>query len=264
MKSLICLFVLGFYTFSVAAHTENGLTKTDTISGSHELVDYKVTQNNANIIIQLSSKDTKTIMSMLRRGVTIWFDLKGKEKEDVAIIYPIAPIRMPMRMEGERGASREDQFQSEAEMNQVKSDINTLVTQDFPEEALFQFHDSKQQFNVLLNSIGVSAQYAYNENDNLLTYKLTIPKEKIKAKAKNDLSKLLIGVQTAKPDKSAKEDRPEGMESDMRPGGGNRPQGGGPGGRGGGREGSRGGGQRPGGDSEKAPQGIDFWFEAHM
>ncbi|CDF79263.1 hypothetical protein BN863_15510 [Formosa agariphila KMM 3901] len=199
-------------------------------------------------------------MGMLRHGVTVFFDLKGKEKEDIAMTYPIIePIRMSMQPEADRGNGREASFQSEADIKQMKAQINTLVTTDFPEEALFKLNDSKQNFNVLLNGIGISATYSYNQEENILTYKLSIPKAKLKTKAKDDFSKLMIGVQTAKPEQSKRnENTTMGNEMGSRGGGrGNRQAGGG-------RGGSRGGGQRPGGDSERKPQGIDFWFEAHL
>ncbi|MFB9053640.1 hypothetical protein ACFFVB_11195 [Formosa undariae] len=259
MKSIVCLIILSFYTFSATAYAEDGIIKSDTIVGSSEQVDYKVTQHQGNLTLQLSTRDNKTMMSMLRHGVTVFFDLKGKEKEDVAVTYPIQPIQMSMKPEG----GREVGFQSEAEINQMKTQINTLVTTDFPEEALLKLYDSKENFNVLLNGMGISATYFYNQKENLLTYQLTIPQNKIKEKSKNDFSKLMIGVQTAKPDKSKRSEGSEDLNSSMSSrGGGNRQ--GGSGGRGGGRGGSRDGGQRPGGDAEKAPQGIDFWFEAHL
>ncbi|WP_434036062.1 hypothetical protein [Formosa sp. 4Alg 33] len=266
MKSIVCLIILSLYTFSAMAYSEDDVVISDTIFGSSEQVAYIVTQNKGNIVVQLTTLDNKTILSMLRHGVTVFFDLKGKEKEDVSVTYPIQPVGISMKPEGNREDRRDAGFQTEAEINQMKAQIYTLITTDFPEEARLKFHDSNENFNVLLNGMGIAATYSYNQEANLLTYQLTIPERQIKEKSKIDLSKLMIGVQTAKPDKSKRGEGSEGLNSSMSSrGGGGRGNGqGGSGGRGGNRGGSRDGGQRPGGNSEKAPQGIDFWFEAHM
>ncbi|WP_067149266.1 hypothetical protein [Pseudotamlana agarivorans] len=262
MRKVGILLLLSLYSFTVTAYSKDIGITSDSIVGSHEAVRYKVSQNQGNIMVQISTQDNKTMMTMLRHGVTVFFDLKGKEKENVAVTYPVAPVRMPMKPEGDR----QDEPQSEAEISKVKAELHSIVTEDFPEEAEFQFYDSKQPFNVLINSMGISATYTYNEKENLLIYNLTIPKDKIKEKAKNDLSKLLIGVQTVKPDRSKKAEGSTNIDGSMGPRGGgrgNRPEGG--------SGGRRGGGGRPQGDQQdrgenrsKAPAGIDFWFEAHM
>ncbi|MDW5288522.1 hypothetical protein [Formosa sp. PL04] len=254
MKSQLFGLILCCITLSSYAHPENGYLVADTISIANENVNYKVTDNERYIMVDISTQDTKTIMTMLHHGVTVFFDLKGKDKEDVAVKYPLEPINMQMKPKG----SRTDDFQTEAEVNQIKKNIKKAVSTDFPEEAEYIFFDKTNNFNVLLNSLDIKAVYGYNEKTGILTYQLTIPKSKLKEKSKSDFSKLKIGVKTEMPEKGKKSGPTESLEG----GGGGR---GGSGGRGGGGGGRSSQSQQGSDDGDsKGPTGIDFWFEAPM
>lgn len=195
---------------------------------------------------------------MLRHGVTVFFDLKGKEKEDVALIYPINANKMPQERPTE---PRSTEFQSEADVAKQREAIYTMVTVDFPEEAQFKKDDTSQNFNVLLNSLDIQIGYTYDKTLGVLTYNLNMPKAKLKQKSKDDFSKLKIGVKTNAPEREKTTER---LDTSMQSGRGQGGRsGGGRGGRGGGR--SQGGGQQSRGESRaEGPQGIDFWFEAQM
>ncbi|WP_146035197.1 hypothetical protein [Formosa algae] len=263
MKAIIFVLMVFGAMGSVYAHAEKSLILLDTISVFNDNIEYQVTDSQTNITLNISTEDPRTIQSILHHGLTVYFDLKGKEKKKVAITYPKEPLKMAKKPE----AAPENDFQTEAEVMQMRQDIKTLVDDYFSEDAVFLCYDNTDYFNVLLNRLGIIATYSYNVEDGVLNYQLTLPKEKIKEKSKQDFSKLKIGVVTAQQEKSSTEDRTEDFGSEQRGPGGS--GGGPPGGRGGsGGGGGRGGQsqdqQPPMDGDENGPVVIDFWFDAHM
>ncbi|WP_299780910.1 hypothetical protein [uncultured Formosa sp.] len=256
MKEIMIVLMAFGAMGSVYACTEKSLMLLDTISISNSNIEYLVTDNQTNITLNISTQDPKTIMSILHHGLTVYFDLKGKENKKVSITYPKEPLKISKKPVEERT----NNFQTDAEVMQMRQTIKALVTVDFSEEAVFVLYNDTDIFNVLLNSLGITAVYTYNEADGVLNYQLTLPKHKIKEKSKQDFSKLKIGVVTTKKDKSNRENRSEDFGNEQRElgGSGGRPPGGG------GRGGQSKNQQLPEDGKRNEPIEIDFWFDAHL
>jgi len=227
-------------------------------------ISYNSTMDADNIYVQLSTQDRPTMLTMLHRGLYVYFDIKGKKKKKVAIQYPIqgTPLQSPFGNTTDTRRNREEVGGN----NQQGPDISVLVA-EMPKMALYTNQDSELEFHLDLNKLGVSIKYDYDTEEKILHYELTIPKQQI-ADSESDFSNLSIGIISPK-----KEDKTDGNSSNASFGG--RGQGGGlSGGRGrqGGRSGgglARGGrgGSRNGASPQKErPEEttIDFWFKVNF
>ncbi len=252
MKKTVGLLLLLCTVYSAKAKDFITTVVQDTTVVVNENVVYKVSRDSQNFNVSISTKDNDVIMSMLRLGVSVYFDVKGKEKEDVFVKYPLEPVRPSFN----RGEESSQGLPSLEDEQKIKEHIAKLVDEDLPLEAMYHYFDNEEQFHVLLNSLDASVSYTYDKGKGLLKYQLKIPKYKISPNSKEDFSKLIIGVKSNKmPEKRQKVNN--GSQSNGR--------GGGPpsGGRGGGGRGGKGGGERPGGqNSQQAMKTLDFWFKA--
>ncbi|QDO94948.1 hypothetical protein FNB79_13540 [Formosa sediminum] len=259
MKEIMFVLMVFGAMGSVYAHAEKSLILLDTITVTNHTLKYLVTDTKANIILDISTQDPRTIMFILHHGLTVYFDVKGKEKKKVWITYPKEPL--PMSSFPQEEASED--FQTDAEVMQKRQAIYRLVSENFPEDAVFIHNEKTDFFNVLLNSLDVTAAYTYNTGTGILNYHLTVPKHKIIEKANQDLSKLKIGVVTTnkeKPSKIASSGFDE-FDTDERESGSRR---GGPPGGGRGPSGQSQGGGHPDESESSAPIELDFWFDAHL
>ncbi|RMA64330.1 hypothetical protein [Ulvibacter antarcticus] len=249
-KTVLLLLVCTIY--SVSAKNPKTSVVVDTTEVFNESLTYKVVQDNEYLQLSISTKDNDIIMSMLSLGVTVFFDVKGKEKENVYIKYPLEPVKTNFN----KGQVPLDGFQTSEEETKRRQQIAKLIENDLPQEAAYNYFDSQEQFHILLNSLDTSLSYIYDPQKGLLEYRLKIPKRRISANSKEDFSKLAIGVKTGKlPDHKPKEDdssrRPESKKR-----GGGRPSGG----RGGGRPNNS---ERPESQNRQSSMAtIDFWFMA--
>jgi hypothetical protein len=103
MNKTIGLLLLLSTVYSVNAKDLFTTVVRDTTVVVNENVVYKVFDDSQNFNVSVSTKDTDVIMSMLRLGISIYFDVKGKEKEDVFVKYPLEPVR-PSFNKGEETA----------------------------------------------------------------------------------------------------------------------------------------------------------------
>lgn len=227
----------------------------DTTFVANKNVNYKVSEDANNIYLNISTSDMSTMMSMLGAGVIVYFDVKGKQSEDVFVKYPLEPLKP--NFDDEDMAIMGD-FDSLEYENMMKQGIDKLIKNYLPEEAEYGYFNSQEQFHILLNTLDITLSYVYtyNENEAELEYHLKIPKHRICKDSKTDFSKLIIGIKTGETSGS----RPE-HDSDSRPA--DMHMGGGPGGRRGG------GGPPPRMDDEDqndrpSQVTIDFWFDANI
>lgn len=219
-------------------------------------VKYSSTMDADNIYVHLSTHDTPTMLSMLHRGFNVYFDVKGKKKEKVSVLYPSEAMPLQKKLGTTNGI--DERLEEE---DQKKPDIPTVVT-EMSKKAIYTNLDFEEEFHLDLNSLGISIQYTV-EGDQL-RYELKMPKHLISNKA-IDFSKFSIGVVTPKMESERKEKRPS-----MNTGGGGQRGGSGGGQRGGG--GGRGGngsqGSRPDQSlqQDQRPKSImlDFWFTPNL
>uniref|UniRef100_UPI00404812AE hypothetical protein n=1 Tax=Mariniflexile sp. TaxID=1979402 RepID=UPI00404812AE len=216
----------------------------DTTQITNENVLYKVSQDGNYVHLNISTTDKKTAMSIIRNGLTIYYDIKGKEKKDVYVKYPYSNESRPFQ-QGSLG---------NIDVNAI--DLNSMI-EKLPAEAEYGSFEKKQAFNKDLNTLDIAIANHYTASSQLFDFSIKIPKDKITAKKNSDFSKLSIGVVT-----NTRERNIEGGQQDQN----QSMRGGGSGGRrGGGNGNGRGGmghqnGQRPSSTTENVT--VDFWFDA--
>lgn len=260
MKQIIVSLTLLCALCTISAQTIN------TTLVSNENVDYKVTQDQDNLYVSISTSDNKTIMSILHLGVTVYFDIKGKKKKNVYVKYPIVPIR-PKRKREQEVANDIQLFEED---NLAKNRILDIIESDLPKEAEYRYFDNKESFHILLNNLNVTITYDYNVTNGLLEYHLKVPKNKINSNPKKDLSNLLIGVKTNEIyQKNRNNERPNASMGGRGSGGQSGPPGGGQGGgQGGSPSGEQGGqsgkSQMSDKNQDKSGVALDFWFKASL
>lgn len=239
MKHLIIALLICSSTYVFASNATN--FPADTTQIANENVLYKVTQDGSYVHLNVSTSDTKTAMSILRSGLTIYYDIKGKKKKDVFIKYPY-----------DAGSGSPRQAPQE-NIDATAIDLNSMI-EKLPAEAEYSYFEETQMFNKDLNSLDITIQSKYTASNQLFEFLIKIPKTKIASKANSDFSKLSIGVVGNKKEGDSTQQRGQGQSQGMRGGGGRR------GGGGGGRGGNRGQNEQRS-DQSTGKVSIDFWFD---
>ena len=226
---------------------------TDTIQKVNENILYKVTRDDTNIYLNMSTTDKKTCVSMLKRGLIVYFDTKGKEKKEIYVKYPIRTN--PKQTDKNTSSSNKD-FSSK------EFDIDKII-EELPYEAEYGYFDETEQFHKSLNRLGISLGFKYTVSNELLEFHIKIPKDKISSGKTKNLSKLLIGVVTNKPEKSSNKEKSQNSSGTInRSGKGGMKSGSMK--RGGMGRNSTGHGNKQRQNSAVKPESIDFWFDANM
>ncbi|MEO9513279.1 MAG: hypothetical protein ABJN84_09315 [Flavobacteriaceae bacterium] len=234
---------------------------------------YEALVDGNMVVVKLSAGDRETIMSMLHRGFSVYFDVKGKKKKNVAVKYP-AEVTRPDRQQGPKGQTRgqrperQTAEQSEGEEDQGPDMIEVL--NKLPKTAEYTFYDMVQDIHLDINAMNIAINYSFFEAERILSYELRIPKDAI-LKDGQDLLKLTIGIVSTKLEEK-EGSRPQmsmNMGGGSRQGGGGGPPGGG--GQGGGSSGGMGGppsGGNGGGNQQQEqrpqPASLNIWFKANL
>lgn len=238
MKHLI-IALLTLSSFNSFASNKRSFPA-DTTQITNENILYKVSQDGSYVYLNISTTDKKTAMSIIRNGLTVYYDIKGKKKKDVYVKYPYS--------------NEPRQFRQGSQENNDSNAIDLKsIIEKLPAEAEYSSFEEKQEFNKGLNNLDISIENNYTDSNQLFEFSIKIPKAKIASQENNDFSKLSIGVVTNKMDGTINKERGQGQNQGMRSGGGR--------GNGNRRGGMRGQDrQRPNSTDEKAT--IDFWFDA--
>ncbi|CAM4409667.1 hypothetical protein [Zobellia nedashkovskayae] len=209
-----------------------------------------------NIYVELSTTNRPTMLSMLHRGLYVYFDVKGKKKKNVSVLYP-SEVKLPQRGAG-RNKPNSEEIEEE---DQQGPDILTMV-EEMPKMGKYNNLDFEEDFHLDLNNLGISITYNYEVEGELLRYELKMPKQYI-SDSEIDFSKFSIGVVTPKIEKKNEDGGSSLSFGGGGSGGGSR----GGGGQGGGPRGG-GSGSRPSGPpkQDKGPEAmtIDFWFNPNF
>ena len=205
MKHLIILFLI-ITTISAKAKTKLLLIDTTNVVENNVL--YKVFSDNNYIYLNVSTTGKKTSMSIIRNGLTIYFDIKGKKKKDVYIKYPYNTEHRQLSQNSQESKKNE-------EFSAI--DLNSII-ENLPKEAEYGYYDEKQLFHKGLNSQDISLGYKATED--LLEFSLKIPKNMISNENIIDFSKLSIGVLTNKFERSSETKNKQGQDQGMRGGNG--------------------------------------------
>ena len=226
-------------------------------------LEYSARVEGDYVYVNLSTSDRNSMLSMIRRGFSVYFDLKGKKKKKIAVTYVIPPEQPNQRGQRPQGGRQNQGLP-----------INQMLSL-MPDKALFTYYNDKVEFQLKSNSLDIALDYSYEESSNgtndKLLYTLKIPVSKIAPNGEK-LNKLSIGIvsNTAPTNRSGVNNQ---NRNGARQGGGQGRSGGVRQGGGQGRSGARqGGGQggRPnrgqGGNQNQRPQLPTFslWFDCDI
>ena len=265
---------IAFIALSIVCYCTYAKSRNPIIIDSTVVVDnnikYKVVEDPLNFFITLETDDRKASRTILREGVTVYFDIKGKKKKNVFVRYPNKVLQSKGRRQ--QGGQR-----SIEEAPKSEESIETL-----PQQAFYSHFNTEREFHILLNDLHIEVNLEVLEQHRI-KYRLKIPKNKINDDPKKDLSKLTIGILIGRDrtDNANQRQRSGGDQSGMQMGGGmsrggGRSSGGMAGGgrTGGGMQmggGMQGGGGRSGGgmqgqqrpSQDNRTQATAFWFEVN-
>lgn len=273
IKNIVLTVLLVSLTNSVSAKNSLATVVIDTLL-TYENVTYTVTSNENNLHVNISTSDEKTMMSMLKLGVSLFFDIKGKKKQNVYVKYPSEPIIQHQIQQRQQERSKLSDRSSRSEATSIEEDeanrkkrITDILENDYSQNAEYSYFGDAVDFHILMNTLGISAAFTYNEEEGLLEYDLTLPKSKINTDDNKDLLKLTIGIKTIK--EKRERNNKEGIQGNI--GGisldsqqrGGRSGSGQAGGRsGGGQRGQRGGPPNARDQSKTSHVLLNFWFKA--
>jgi len=222
----------------------------DTIKVEDKNINYRLTSDANNLYLNINTTDRGNMMAMIRSGISVYFDVKGKKKKNVYVKYPIN--------------SKKREYRDGRTSERKRTELSELIV-DLPKKAEYSYFENTQQFHTELNTQDIRLGFEYLKNERILAYNLKIPKEQILTDSKLDLSKLSIGVVIG--GKVVNRQSQRGNQQ-MKGSSGARQRGGGRGISGGGSRGVSGGGRRQqnGTNSQQRERPsnitIDFWFDA--
>ena len=178
MKLKFLLFLVTFS--SLNAFSNNNLLEDN--------LEYSARVEGDYLYVNLSTSDRNSMLSMIRRGFSVYFDLKGKKKKKIAVTYIIPPEQPNQRRQ------RPQNQQQSGRRNQGLS-INQMLSL-MSDKALFTYYNDKTEFLLGLNNLDITLGYSYDEPSNgseKLSYTLKIPVNKI-APNGEELNTLSIGI----------------------------------------------------------------------
>lgn len=269
-KCFVILSIIGGILSSFSNY--NVMFSNDTTKLKNDKVTYEISQDETNFYLSINTRDPKTMMAMLNLGVTTFFDIKGKKKQNVYVKYPSEPLKRGFgkQEKRQRGGVRLNEKprgeDSKKESNDIKNKVKEILENDYPQEAEYIYFNDSEEFHVMFNTLNITPKFTFNEDQDVLFYNLVVPKTLLNKDSKKNFEKLTIGIKTIR--EKVERDNDGGLNGSL---GGISLGGGGQ--RGGGQRagGQRGGGQRAGGQRDGGQGGppndnpskdvlLDFWF----
>ncbi|MDT0621901.1 hypothetical protein [Croceitalea vernalis] len=269
-KCIVILSIIGGILSSFSNY--NDMFSNDTTKLKNDKVTYKISQDETNFYLSINTRDPKTMMAMLNLGVTTFFDIKGKKKQNVYVKYPSEPLKRGFgrQEKRQRGGARPNEKprgeDSKKEGNDIKNKVKEILENDYPQEAEYSYFKDSEEFHVMFKTLNIAPKFTFNEEQTVLFYNLVVPKTLLIKDSEKNFEKLTIGVKTIK--EKIERDNDGGLNGSL--GGislGSAGQ------RGGNQRGGnqRGGGQRAGGQRGGGQGGqpndnpskdvlLDFWF----
>ena len=127
---LIVLFTLSNLYSTATLKSNSPVDTTQIINGS---LLYKISQEDNYVHLNISTHDKMSAMSILKNGLTIYYDIDGKKQKDVSIKYP--------------NNNTITQFQGGNLLNLANDiDLNSIIEQ-LPAEAEYGYNGIKRTFN---------------------------------------------------------------------------------------------------------------------
>lgn len=260
IKRILILIFFVIHMNSMYANILNNIHYADTTVVNKETETYTVYRGEKNLYISIKTFDHKIARSILRRGIHIYINNKGKKKKNVSITYPlIKENKPPLRKSEDFNHEREEIPDPDVLFDQ----ISHMIDKDLPQNAIYSFYDYKKEFNILLNNEKITIDISVNKEENSFNYEVEIPKKLIHEESDKNLDKLMIGIETVKNKRNRNDQERSSRQSqrNVQRRGGN--GGGALGGRqGNGRSNNRNQSQRTDGNNISSENGIEIWFKA--
>ncbi|MCH7573866.1 MAG: hypothetical protein IIA59_01960 [Candidatus Marinimicrobia bacterium] len=213
-----------------------------------------IMNDDSYLYVTMSTSDRRTMMQIMRMGLTVWFDPGGKKKKVLGIKYPIGGPDTGMRSAGGRNRGSN-------EMPDLESQIEALQESQLWIEVLGPDKNDITRLSIS-DGHGIKVEVG-SSPDGRFVYELRIPLERTPGSPYAIYSSLAktvgIGFETGAMDLQAmRGQRGGGMRSGGRQGGGGMRGGGGRGG------GMRGGGMRGGGAGQQMPKPFKYWARVSL
>jgi hypothetical protein len=279
------LFFLAFIILGGCASLNKVESTVETNNKSNEYnysdpdskIRYQISNDQSYLHIKLNTDEFPTVMKILRSGLKICFDVKGKKNDKEYFQYPLAQNQQfSQRDRSKQGTGQQGQPRQQGQQGQF--DLNKLVAQ-IPHEAIFSRNGETERILLSPTSSDIKVSIRAMNNDEII-YDAFIPLSRISKEGLSSLSKLSVGIVAMKNETSTQEGGRSGggMSGGGRSGGGmsgggrsggGMSGGGRSGGGGGGRSGGGGGGMSGGGrsggmDRSSTAKPLDFWFKLDL
>lgn len=144
-------------------------------SNSGYTMQYNVTNDDKNLYIAVSSADDNTQLRILRSGMTLYFDPKGKKNKDISLHFPIQkqPGQEGYRTRGGQTNSYQNGRNADAGARNTRKE-ELLLQSDYFNTAGFLGIENGQ-FGLTDTKCPIRVAIKLNNDDSLLVYEVAIP-----------------------------------------------------------------------------------------
>ena len=195
---------ISFFAFLVISSCAslNTVNSIEDISDKENLYRYSNTDSNLlyyvsndaeNLYIRLNTSETTSIAKILRTGLTIYFDVKGKKRKDIFVHYPLAQNQQLSDNEIPRPGNNN--------IHTPQIELTKLISQ-ISDIASYSNHKITEDFSVVMADSDIKINIQAKTNTEI-TYSLSIPFTKIAKNGLADLSNLSVGIVSGRFDSPA-------------------------------------------------------------
>ena len=138
---------------------------------------YYVSNDDENLYIRLSTSETTSIAKILRTGLTIYFDVKGKKSKDIFVHYPLA--------QNQHLSGNNNIYTPQIELPKLIAQISDIAS--------YSNNNMTEDFSVVMADSDIKINIQSKSNTEI-TYSLSIPFTKIAKNGLADLSNLSVGI----------------------------------------------------------------------
>ncbi len=220
-------------------------------------INYALANDQDNIYMAIRINDRSQQIRVLRAGLTLSIDTKGRKKETFSITFPVGDQSMDAQIQ----EPTDLQGKSNDVTQQDRDDLASARLTKLREIRVVGFKDIEGEMITTSNTYGIKTAIDYDKDGNLV-YEAAIPLKFFHA---DDLTKSEWAFNFKINGITHKGGNPSSPDGDAPASGGGRGMGGGGhGGRGGGRGGRMGGGGNTPVDRSELSKSVDFWEKYYL
>lgn len=149
-------------------------------NNQHQIL-YKVTNDDTNLHVILNTSSSTSILKILKTGLTIYFDVTGKKRQDVFIHYP---FKLKTELQNEN-------YKEDMKAEPSARSLNYYVSQ-IPAELVYSAYGKNETIKLSRNSEIKDSITVIKENE--IVYELCIPLSRLSINGKYSLTNLSIGI----------------------------------------------------------------------